>query len=105
MHANNEIGTMIPLEKVASLCEAHNAYFHSDSVQTMGHFPIDVSKTKIHFLSGSAHKFHGAKGCGFIYINGEAMLKPFIDGARRSATCGEVLKILRGSWDWPKLLS
>ena len=80
MHANNEIGTMIPLAKVSALCETHGAYFHSDTVQTAGHFPIDVEDVKIHFLSGSAHKFHGAKGCGFIYINGEAMLKPFIDG-------------------------
>ena len=80
MHANNEIGTLNPLEEIATLCEKHDAFFHSDTVQTVGHFPIDVSKTKIHFLSGSAHKFHGAKGVGFIYINGEAMLKPFIDG-------------------------
>ena len=80
MHANNEIGTMIPLERVSQLCETYGAYLHSDTVQTAGHFPIDVDKTRIHFLSGSAHKFHGAKGCGFIYINGDAMLKPFIDG-------------------------
>lgn len=80
MHANNEIGTKMPLEQVAALCQTHGAYFHSDTVQTAGHFPIDVEKTPIHFLSGSAHKFHGAKGSGFIYINGDAMIKPFIDG-------------------------
>lgn len=80
MHANNEIGTMIDLDKVADLCEAYSAYFHSDTVQTAGHFPIDVSKTKLHFMSGGAHKFHGPKGVGFIYISSEAMLKPFIDG-------------------------
>lgn len=80
MHANNEIGTMIDMDKVSQLCETHNAIFHSDTVQTIGHFPMDVSKTKIHFLSAGAHKFHGPKGVGFIYINGDAMIKPFIDG-------------------------
>ena len=80
MHANNEIGTMIDIEAVAQICAAHNAYFHSDTVQTMGFFPIDVNKTKIHFLTGAAHKFHGPKGTGFVYINSEANLKPFIDG-------------------------
>jgi cysteine desulfurase len=80
MHANNEIGTMIDLDNVAQLCEAHKALFHSDTVQTIGHFPIHVGKTKIHFLSAGAHKFHGAKGTGFVYISNEAMLKPFIDG-------------------------
>lgn len=80
MHANNEIGTMTDMERISRLCENYGAYYHSDTVQTMGHFPFDVSKTKIHFLTGGAHKFHGPKGEGFIYINHEAMLKPFIDG-------------------------
>lgn len=80
MHANNEIGTLLDIDKVSELCETHGAFFHSDTVQTVGHFPIDVSKTKIHFLSAGAHKFHGPKGVGFIYINGDAMIKPFIDG-------------------------
>ncbi len=80
MHANNEIGTLSDMQRIAAICEKYGAYYHSDTVQTMGHFPIDVSKTKIHFVSGGAHKFHGPKGCGFIYINHEAMLKPYIDG-------------------------
>ncbi len=80
MHANNEIGTVSDLERISELCQAYGAYLHSDTVQTVAHLPIDVSKTKIHFLSGGAHKFHGPKGAGFIYINSEAMLKPFIDG-------------------------
>ena len=80
MHANNEIGTMLNLEAVAEICKMHQAIFHSDTVQTIGYFPFDVQKMKIHFLSGSAHKFHGPKGVGFIYINGEAAIKPFIDG-------------------------
>ena len=80
MHANNEIGTMIDLKAVGDLCTEHKALFHSDTVQTMGFHPIDVQKTKIHFLNGSAHKFHGPKGIGFVYINSDTPLKPFIDG-------------------------
>jgi cysteine desulfurase len=80
MHANNEVGTMIDLPEIGELCTEHGALFHSDTVQTVGHFPIDVSTTKINFLSGGAHKFHGPKGCGFIYIRNENMINPFIDG-------------------------
>jgi len=80
MHANNEIGTMMDIDKISKICQAHNALFHSDTVQTMGHFPIDVDKTKINFLTGAAHKFHGPKGVGFVYINGETMIQPYIDG-------------------------
>lgn len=80
MHANNEIGTMSDMERISQLCQVYGALYHSDTVQTMGHFPIDVSKTKIHFLSGGAHKFHGPKGAGFIYISNDAQIKPFIDG-------------------------
>lgn len=80
MYANNEIGTMIDLEAVGTLCETYSAYFHSDTVQTIGYYPIDVNQAKVHFITGSGHKFHGPKGAGFIYINNEAMLQPFIDG-------------------------
>jgi len=80
MHSNNETGVMIDLDEIAELCQEFGAYFHSDTVQTVGYFPIDVEATKISFLSGSAHKFHGPKGVGFIYINGENIIKPYIDG-------------------------
>lgn len=80
MHANNEIGTMLDIEAVAAICQKYGAFFHSDTVQTVGHFPLDVSTTKIHFLSAGAHKFHGPKGVGFVYIRNEARLRPFIDG-------------------------
>jgi len=80
MHANNEIGTVHDMQRISALCQTYGALYHSDTVQTIGHRPIDVSKTKIHFLSGGAHKFHGPKGCGFIYINNEVQLKPFMDG-------------------------
>ncbi len=80
MHANNEIGTVQDMQRISEICENHGAYFHSDTVQTIGRLPIDVTKTKIHFFSGGAHKFHGPKGCGFVYINSEIEVKPFIDG-------------------------
>lgn len=80
MHANNEIGTMIEMEAVGALCKQYNALFHCDTVQTMAHFPIDVQKAHVNFLSGAAHKFHGPKGVGFIYINPDSPIKPLIDG-------------------------
>jgi cysteine desulfurase len=80
MHANNEIGTICDMPTISTLCETYNAYYHSDTVQTIGQMPIDVQATKINFLSGAAHKFYGPKGVGFIYINGDNTIKPFIDG-------------------------
>jgi cysteine desulfurase len=80
MHANNEIGTMIDLDMVSALCHQYGALLHSDTVQTVGHFPVNVQKTHIHFLSGASHKFHGPKGVGFLYMNAETPLKPYIDG-------------------------
>ncbi|MCB0548432.1 MAG: cysteine desulfurase [Phaeodactylibacter sp.] len=80
MHSNNEIGAMIDLQEVGELCREHGALFHTDTVQTIGYYPIDVSKTPISFLSGSAHKFYGPKGVGFIYINGNNIIKPYLDG-------------------------
>lgn len=80
MHANNEIGNLLPLEEVASICEEAGALFHCDTVQTMGYFPIDLDKTRVSFLSGSAHKFYGPKGVGFVYINNDNIIKPYLDG-------------------------
>jgi cysteine desulfurase len=80
MHANNEIGTVCDMPQISALCETYNAYYHSDTVQTIGQIPIDVQATRINFLSGAAHKFYGPKGVGFIYINGDNSIKPFIDG-------------------------
>ena len=80
MHSNNEIGTMIDLQRVSDLCAESGAYFHSDTVQTIGYYPIDVSTTQISFLTGSAHKFYGPKGVGFIYINGDNIVRPLVDG-------------------------
>ncbi len=80
MHANNEIGTMADIKAIGELCREYNALFHTDSIQTVGHFPINVNEINVHFLSGSAHKFHGPKGVGFLYINADNQIKPFISG-------------------------
>lgn len=80
MHANNEIGTLLDVDRVSAICREHGALFHTDSVQTIGHFPWDVTQTPVSFLSGAAHKFHGPKGIGFIYINPDNIIHPFIDG-------------------------
>jgi len=81
MHANNEIGTLLPIKKVASICAKHkHVYFHSDTVQTMGHYSFNLSETPIDFLTCSAHKLHGPKGVGFLYVNQKISLNPLITG-------------------------
>jgi cysteine desulfurase len=80
MHANNEIATLTDIEKVGVLCEQYKAVFHCDTVQTLGHFPHDVNQLKVHFLVGAAHKLHGPKGVGFLYINHKIKIKPLIHG-------------------------
>ena len=80
MHANNEIGTLLPLERVGEICEKYDAVFHSDTVQTMGHYPMDLQKIKVHFVTCAAHKFHGPKGVGFLYIKHNIKIKPMILG-------------------------
>jgi cysteine desulfurase len=80
MHANNEIGNMIDIFAVGELCKKYQAIFHSDTVQTVGHFPFDLRKTPVHFITGAAHKFHGPKGIGLLYINENIAIKPFIFG-------------------------
>ena len=83
MHINNEIGTMIDLKKIGSICHSHNAMFHSDTVQTIGHFPLDLSLINIDFITCSAHKFHGPKGVGFAYINEKNKAYPLIMGGEQ----------------------
>jgi cysteine desulfurase len=80
MHANNELGTTIDLKRTGELCRKYDAVFHSDTVQTMGHFPLDLSEIPIDFITGAAHKFHGPKGVGFLYINHRLKIKPLITG-------------------------
>ena len=80
MHGNNELGTLTDIEAVGQLCEKYNAIFHSDTVQTMGHYPHDLSRLKVHFLVCAAHKLHGPKGVGFLYINHAIKINPMIFG-------------------------
>jgi len=80
MHANNEIGNLLDLHQVSALCRAHGAYFHSDTVQTMAHYPMDLRQLDVDFVTCSAHKFHGPKGIGFLYVNSKVRISPMIHG-------------------------
>lgn len=80
MHGNNEISTLLPLDSVSELCQKYQAYFHSDTVQTMGHYAFDLQKLKIDFLTCAAHKFHGPKGIGFLYVNKSLRTEALIHG-------------------------
>lgn len=80
MHGNNETGNLTNIQRVAALTEQYNATFHSDAVQTLAHYPIDVKNMHIHFISGAAHKFHGPKGVGILYINRNTKIRPYIHG-------------------------
>ena len=80
MYINNEIGNILDINRVSNLCQKYNVYFHSDAVQAVGHYKIDLSSLKIDFLSSAAHKFHGPKGVGFTYINKSTKIKSFISG-------------------------
>ncbi len=80
MHANNEIGNLLDIQSVGELCEEHNAYFHSDTVQTVGHYVHDLSKIKVHGMAAAAHKFHGPKGVGFMFIRKDKRIQPFVLG-------------------------
>ena len=80
MHINNEIGNILDINKVSDLTKKYSAYFHSDTVQSIGHYEMDLKKYNIDFVVASAHKFHGPKGVGFVYINNKTKLGPFFTG-------------------------
>jgi cysteine desulfurase len=80
MHANNEIGNLLDIETVGLLCRKYDAIFHSDTVQTLGHYQLDLSQKWIHFATGAGHKFHGPKGTGILYISDEVKVGPMIHG-------------------------
>jgi len=80
MFANNEIGTIEPIEELAAVCKEHGVRFHTDAVQAIGHIRIDVKKMNIDMLSSAAHKFYGPKGVGFLYIKKGVRISNFIDG-------------------------
>lgn len=83
MYVNNEIGTILNLEKVSELCVSNNALFHSDTVQGIGHFNLDIKKTPLDFFVASAHKFHGPKGVGFAYIKRGFGIHPILHGGEQ----------------------
>ncbi|HET7897955.1 MAG TPA: aminotransferase class V-fold PLP-dependent enzyme, partial [Flavisolibacter sp.] len=75
-----EIGVLLSIKKVGELCKTYGAIFHSDCVQTVGHYPIDLSKLHVDFISAAGHKFHGPKGVGILYVSDDVQIKPFIFG-------------------------
>ncbi len=83
MHVNNEIGNLLDIKLVANLCKEHKALFHSDTVQSVGHFELDLQEIPIDFLAVSAHKFHGPKGVGFAFIRKNSGIKPLIIGGEQ----------------------
>lgn len=80
MYANNEIGSILPIEKIGAVCREKGVTFHTDAVQAAGHLPIDVKKENIDMLSMSAHKFHGPKGIGALYCRRGVYLQSLIEG-------------------------
>ena len=80
MHANNEIGNLLDIYKAGEICKKYNAIFHSDTVQTVGHYKIDLRNKPVHFATAAGHKFHGPKGVGILYINDNIKVKPLIYG-------------------------
>jgi cysteine desulfurase len=80
MHANNETGNLMEIHQAAEICRKYQAVFHSDTVQTLGHYAFDLSRLPVHFITGAAHKFHGPKGVGMLYINEQIKVKPNIHG-------------------------
>jgi cysteine desulfurase len=80
MHANNEIGTLLNVARVGTMCKQYNAVFHSDCVQTVGHYPLNLLESGVHFISGAGHKFHGPKGVGILYVHADLKIQPLIYG-------------------------
>jgi cysteine desulfurase len=87
MHINNELGNILDIYLVSNLCIKYKSLFHSDTVQSVGHYSLDLSSLKIDFLVASAHKFHGPKGIGFAYINKKNPIKPLIFGGSQEKGC------------------
>ncbi|WP_034058202.1 cysteine desulfurase family protein [Lacinutrix jangbogonensis] len=83
MHVNNEIGNILDIKRVGELCKANNALFHSDTVQSVGHYELDLQDISIDFLAVSAHKFHGPKGVGFAFVRKNSGIKPLIFGGEQ----------------------
>jgi cysteine desulfurase len=86
MHGNNEVGNLNDIDEIAAVCSRYSAVFHSDTVQTMGQYQYDTKRLKADFLVGSAHKFHGPKGAGFLYKSSAAAIQPFINGGSQESS-------------------
>jgi len=80
MHANNEVGNLLDVQKVGELCKRYEAIFHSDMVQTIGHYPINLHEIPVHFVSAAGHKFHGPKGVGILFVNEGIRINPLLSG-------------------------
>ena len=83
MHINNEVGSILDLKRVTNLCQSHKALFHSDTVQSVGHYEMDLQEIPVDFLTAAAHKFHGPKGVGFAFIRKNSVLKPMVVGGEQ----------------------
>ncbi len=80
MHANNEVGNLLDVKRAGEICRQYDAVFHSDMVQTIGHYPVNLQELNVHFVSSAGHKFHGPKGVGILYINENVRINPLING-------------------------
>ena len=101
MYANNEIGTVQPIEELCTVAHKSGALFHTDAVQAIGHMPINVHNLDVDMLSASAHKFNGPKGIGFIYIKEGTKIPSYIDGGAQESSGGQVPKMWQGLLEWP----
>ena len=104
MHANNEIGNMLDIYTAGEICKKYNAIFHSDTVQTVGHYKIDLRSKPVHFATGAGHKFHGPKGVGILYVNDNIKVKPMIYGGGQERNMREGTENLYGIVGFAKAL-
>lgn len=102
MLANNEVGTIEPVRELAAIAHAHGAPFHTDAVQAVGHIPVDVRKLDVDALSLSAHKFHGPRGIGALYLREGFSIPPLIAGGARSAASGQAPRTSPASSAWQR---
>ncbi len=106
MYVNNEVGTILDIQSIGGrLCHKHNALFHSDTVQVVGHFPLNLGDLPIDFAAAAAHKFHGPKGVGFMYARSKTGLGSLLMGGAQEEECAQEQKryTILWAWKWHKL--